>query len=107
MARRTYRLSPQALSDLEGIADYLGQRNPPAAVRVLDSLLEAFQLLSRPQLELGVRRDDLHPGINLFVPPPPADSYIIFFYHLPNGVEISDVIHGSRDWVGMLSRGER
>jgi len=36
-ARSVYRLSRQALDDLESIADYLGNRDLEAAIRVLDT----------------------------------------------------------------------
>ena len=38
-----YRLSALAFQDLEEIADYLGERNPAAAVKLLDRLFESFR----------------------------------------------------------------
>lgn len=106
MAASRYRLSQQALRDLENIADYLGSQNPEASDRVLQTIEETFKLLTlEPQL--GVKRDDLHPNIRLFVPRSPADRYAVFYYAIIDGVEISDVIHAARDWVGMFGRQER
>ena len=106
MARRRYRLSHQALADLEEIADHLGDQNASAADRVLEELLRTFQSLAANP-ELGTRREDLYSGIRLFVPPKPAGNYAVFYYPVSDGVEVSDVIHAARDWVGLFSRGER
>jgi len=101
-----YRLSHQALEDLESIADYLGSRDLESANRVLDTLEKTFELLnSNP--EMGVLREDLHVGVRLFVPASPAANYAIFYYSAPDGIEISDVLHAARDWVGIFIRGER
>ena len=55
-----YRLSTLAFQDLEEIADYVGERNPAAAVKLLDRLFESFRLLAESPM-LGEKRDDL-PG---------------------------------------------
>jgi len=38
MYDRRFRLTDQAVADLEGIASHIGERNPAAADRVLDTL---------------------------------------------------------------------
>ena len=101
-----FRLSRQARTDLERIADYLAERNPGAAERVLDTLLEAFEFLGENPLA-GVARDDLHPLLRMFVPRRPAASFVVFYYPLRNGIEVSDVIHAAQDWIGMFEQGER
>lgn len=103
---RVYRFSNQALDDLEGIADYLAARNPDAAIRVLETLHQLFRQLADTN-EIGMRRDDLHEGIRLIVPPAPAHNYAVFFYPIENGVEISDVIHAARNWPDLFASGER
>ena len=106
MAGSQFRLSQQALADLESIADDVGSKNAATAVRLLTSLFDAFHTLAdHPQV--GMLRDDLHPGVRVFVPSKPAHNYVIFFYPFEDGVEISDVIHGARDWPAMFARGER
>jgi plasmid stabilization system protein ParE len=57
--------------------------------------------------ELGQHRDDLHPGVRMFVPAKPAHHYVVFYYAAGLAIEISDVIHSARDWVGLFARGER
>jgi plasmid stabilization system protein ParE len=106
MTQRKFRLSHQAKEDLGGIADFLGERSPRAAQRVLDTLLDTFEHLAANPL-MGMARDDLHAGLRMFVPRHPADHIVIFYYPLANGIEVSDVIHAARDWLGMFERGER
>jgi toxin ParE1/3/4 len=106
MAARRYKLSRRARADLDSISDYLGERSPKSARRVLNELCNAFEYLARNP-ESGTRRDDLHPGVRIFAPPRPARNYVINFYPRPDGVDISDVIHSARDWAGMFAGGER
>jgi plasmid stabilization system protein ParE len=46
MAGRTYRISTKCVADLEGIADYLIERNEQAAQRVVLTLRDAFEALA-------------------------------------------------------------
>jgi toxin ParE1/3/4 len=79
MAARRYYLSRRARDDLDSISNYLGERNPHAARRVLTELRNTFQLLARNP-EIGTLRDDLHPRVRLFTPSRPAGNYVVFFY---------------------------
>ena len=106
MTRRRFRLWCRAKADLERIADSLGERSPGAADRVLNTLLSTFEPLAENPW-MGMDRNDLRPQLRMFVPRRPADNYVIFYYPLPDGIEVSDVIHAARDWVGMFERGER
>jgi len=100
-----YRLARRVITDLEQISDYLGQRNPAAADRVIDELFRAFDLLAI-QPELGIDLDELRPQLRLFHPAKPAARYLIFYYIVSDGVMVSAVIHSARDWVGMLEKRE-
>jgi toxin ParE1/3/4 len=101
-----YRLAFATNADLDEIATTIGQSNPENAISVLDRLHETFMMLaSNPQV--GMVRDDLVPGIRVFSPPSPAHNYVVFFYPMSDGIEVSAVIHGSRDWIGIIARGER
>lgn len=106
MANKAYRLANQALQDLNDIADYIATDNPSASDRVLDTLLASFELLGENPAA-GTARNDLRQDLRMFVPGPPAGSYVIFYYPLRNGVEISDVINARRDWEGLFLRKER
>jgi len=102
-----YRLSRQADADLDDIADYVAAETPRAALRILDTLREAFRILAVSP-EIGTLRDDLMPNLRIFSPKRPASNYIIFYYLLPDGgIEISDVLHAARDWVSLFSSGQR
>ena len=101
-----YRISRQADTDLEGIADYIADFNPTAASDVLDMLHNTFGFLSRnPQA--GTLREDLRSNLRIFTPDRPAHNYVIFFYPRTDGIEVISVIHGAQDWIGMFLRGER
>lgn len=106
MSARHFRLSPQALTDLQDIAHYLHEHSPSAAVSVLDALERTFRMLA-DHPELGEMRDDLHPGIRMLVPDRPAHRYVVFYYIADSAIEISDVIHSARDWISLFARGER
>jgi plasmid stabilization system protein ParE len=106
MAPQQFRLSRQAIADLEGISEYLGKRSPAAADRVIDALFETFDALAVSR-ELGTRLENLRSGLRMFVPLRPADKYVVFYYLVPDGVMISDVVHSARNWFDLFSRGER
>ncbi len=106
MAAQTFRLTHQALADLDEISDYLRERSPAAATRVLAELVHTFKMLaSNP--EIGMRRDDLHAGLRMFTASRPATNYVVFYSIIPDGVLITDIIHGARNWTGMFLSGER
>lgn len=106
MATRKYLLSRQARADLDSITNYLAQKNRTAARRVLLELLRTFEFLAENP-DCGTHRDDLFPNARLFSPSRPASNYVVFFYPISEGVEISDVVHAAQDWEGMFLRGER
>jgi plasmid stabilization system protein ParE len=101
-----YRLSRQARIDLDGIAEYIAEHNPAAVDRVLAGLRDTFSMLAASP-QIGELRDDLSPGVRMQLAKRPAHKYVIFYYDRGDGVEISDVIHGARDWPGMFARGQR
>lgn len=101
-----YKLSRQAVTDLEEIADYIAKDNPTAAVRVLDALHETLSVLGRNP-DIGSLRDDLRPNLRIFPGRKPAQNYIIFYYPTKHGIEVNSVIHSSRDWIGLFERGNR
>lgn len=106
MASKKYRLSNQAVLDLQEIARYIGERNTDAADRVIDELSNTFRLLALNP-EIGTNLDDLRQGLRVFTPPHPAHNYAIFFRRTVDGVVISDVVHSARDWMSMITRGNR
>ena len=99
-----YRLSRRAVADLDGIWDYLAiaRGSPDAAFNQLELLHSRFSLLAESEL-LGEERNDLRPGLRIFS----VDPFVVFYYVIPNGIEVAGVVHGSRDIEGLFRRGER
>lgn len=100
-----YRLSRQADQDLDGIADVIAEHNPSAAVRMLDALYDTFRSLAGSP-GIGQRRDDLRANLHVFPGRRPAHNYVIFYYPIPDGIEVAAIIHGRRDWVAMWMHGQ-
>jgi toxin ParE1/3/4 len=85
-------VSEQAKSDLREIWEYLAERNPDAARRVIIEITDKFDLLEHNPL-MGRVRHDLIVNLRAF----PVKKYMILYTPLENGVEIFRVIHGARD----------
>ena len=88
----SYRLTPQAEADIEAIGDYIGERNPPAAVRLIERFIRQWELLST-QPYSGMARDDISPGIRHLV----MGQYIAFYRVDGSDVLIVRVLHGRRN----------
>lgn len=52
-------------------------------------------------------REDLRHGLRVFPAKRPAHHYVIFYYAIPQGIEVVTVLHGHRDWIGLFEQGER
>ena len=98
----TFRVAPQAESDLDDIWYFLATPSSSIDVadRVVDSITARFVLLAR-QPHIGRRRDeDLRPGIRTF----PVGDYVIAYRVDGADVLILRVMRGSRD-IEALFRG--
>ena len=93
----TYRLSSLALRDLKDMGDYIGQRNPTAAVKQLQRFLESFAMLAKAPL-LGEKRNDLPGQPRAFC----AGSYVIVHDPLPAGIQVAHIAHAAQDIVTLL-----
>jgi toxin ParE1/3/4 len=93
-----YSFSPQAVADLQAVWDYIGieKDSPDAANRQLLRFHEKFALLATQPL-MGQLRDDLRPGLRIFV----ADSYVILYYAVDDGIEVIGIVHAARhiEWL--------
>ncbi len=85
-------LSAFAEADLKEIWIYIGEKNPVSADKLVNELLEKFQLLAKTS-GLGKKRDDLLINLRIF----PHKKYLIFYFPIEGGVEIYRVLHSSRD----------
>lgn len=57
--------SPRSVEDLEGILNHIGQDNPTAAMQFVELLQQKCRRLAQHPL-IGVRRDELVPGLRGF-----------------------------------------
>jgi toxin ParE1/3/4 len=88
----TYRLTPAAEVDLDSIATYIGERNSPAAVRLLEKFTRRWELLAT-QPHSGRARDDIGPDLRSVI----IGNFIALYRVESDDVIIVRVLHGSRD----------
>lgn len=87
-----YRLLPQAESDVEAIGDYIAERDPNAAIRLVDTLERRWDLLTLHPFS-GAPRDDIAPGIRHLV----VGEYLSFYRVAEDAIEIVRALHGRRN----------
>ena len=88
----TYRLSPQARSELEAIGDYIAEDSPANAKRFIDRLTEKFTALGRNP-RIGRARPELRSDLRSF----PYGAYLMLYRIIEGGVEIVRVVHAARN----------
>jgi toxin ParE1/3/4 len=87
------RWQSSALSDLEAIQDYLLERNPPAALRLVAELRKAaLSLIEQPNRG----RPGRVPGTRELVVS--GNTYLIPYRVRGEVIEILRVFHGARKW---------
>ena len=82
-----------ALANLDSIQDYIAERNPAAASRLVNDVLDRTDLLLSDNPEIG--RPGRVAGTRELVLP--GTSYVVA-YRLRKAVEILAVMHGAREW---------
>jgi toxin ParE1/3/4 len=93
----------KAIEDLEGISDYLSERNVSVALRFLEAVEESFRFLERFPLSgrgCRFRSPDLSNVRKRIVHD--FRRYVIYYRPVENGVEILRVVHGARDTRALL-----
>lgn len=103
---RRYRISHQAKRDLQDIRKYLSKENPAIVGKTFDAIQRTIELIAEQPM-LGAALPELREGLRHAVPRRPANRYIVFYYVIEDGIEISDIIHQSRDWQVLFESGER
>lgn len=93
-----YRLDDGARRDVDSIYDYIAQRNPTAADRLIDLLWAKFEFLARHPLS-GELRKDVSDEWRSFA----AGRYVIFYRVVDDAIEVARVLHSSRDLGSALS----
>ena len=91
-------ISEPAKEDLYDIAEYLSQRSPEAAKRLMKQFRKKFELLASFPL-LGRERNDIAIGIRCFV----MDRYLIFYQPHDNTLEIWRIRHSAQELSDLLS----
>ena len=98
---KTLRVSDQAEEDLISIWLYVSEHNESAAYRLISEINAKYSLLSEYP-EIGRIREDLgDKSYRSFA----VGSYIIFYRLTDEVIEISRVLHGSRDIGHALEEG--
>jgi toxin ParE1/3/4 len=93
-----YTIAPSAKKDLNAIYDYIFDRSPSAADRLVDKFFATFRLLAS-QPGMGQPRDDLIEGVRVFSVSP----YVICYRVKNDRVQITHIIHAARDFERVLS----
>ncbi|WDQ18641.1 type II toxin-antitoxin system RelE/ParE family toxin [Rhodopirellula sp. P2] len=85
--------APEADDDLFGMVEYIARDKPEAAREWSRKIRETCETIAT-QPEMGELRPGLGvPGARSFS----VGNYVIFFRATERGIEVSRVIHGSRD----------
>ena len=96
-----YRLTPDAISDLDEIDAFIAADNAVAADRVLDAILITCQSLAAHQL-IGSPRPELSRSEVRFMPVSRFPNYIVVYRPRTKPLEIVRILHGRRDLKTLL-----
>jgi plasmid stabilization system protein ParE len=96
-----YELTPEAVSDLFGIWNFINRDNPEAADRVEEAVFRACDLLADSPL-VGRVRKDLAPLPLRFWVVHPYSKYLIVYDPEKKLLRIIRILHGARDFSSAL-----
>ncbi len=94
----SFKLSPEAFQDIEGIWDFIAEDNVDAADRVREEIFTACERLAEVP-GMGHLRQDLADEPLRFWP---VYSYLIIYRPEATPLEIVRVLHGARDVKHLL-----
>jgi toxin ParE1/3/4 len=95
-----FRLSPDAVRDIEGMVAYIARHSAPAARQVRQALLAACRRLAEYP-GMGHRREDLTDKPVRFFP---VYTFLIVYNPVTTPLEIVRVLGGAQDIAAMLAR---
>jgi len=92
------RVRPRADAEIDALADYIAQDNPPAALRFLDAVQKTFDLIGE-QPGIGSRRYAHLPLLGEVRVWPVADfeKHLVFYIERPGYIDVLRILHGARD----------
>jgi plasmid stabilization system protein ParE len=96
-----YRITPEAVSDLVEIWNFISQDNPEAADRVEQAVFRACDLLADSPLAGRVRKD-LTPLPLRFWVVQPYSKYLIVYDPEKKPLQIIRILHGARNLPSVL-----
>lgn len=91
------RVSAEARAELAAIWLYIFGKNERAADRMVEEIAAQYEQLSEFP-GMGIRREELGPGYRSL----PTGMYVIYYRVLEDEVEISHILHGSKDVTGLF-----
>ena len=86
--------------DAEELWDFIAQRSPEAADRVLDKIDAQVELLAT-QPRMGRERPEVRKGMRSFT----LGSYVVLYYALDDGIELVRLFHTAQDYLGEFEEG--
>ncbi|HMG46450.1 MAG TPA: type II toxin-antitoxin system RelE/ParE family toxin [Allosphingosinicella sp.] len=96
------RFNASAEADLEAIGDWIAEDDPGRAASFVVELRErCLSLTDKPNRFPVARRTGGHVFRKLV-----HRDYLIFYRVLADRVDIVHVLHGARDWTGLLGAGK-
>jgi plasmid stabilization system protein ParE len=97
-----YELTPEALSDLFEVWNFISQDNLEAADRVEEAIFRACDLLADSPF-IGRVRKDLTPLPVRFWVVHPYSKYLVVYDPEPKPIQIIRILHGARDLPSALT----
>jgi toxin ParE1/3/4 len=94
------RRLPQAVRDVDAIWDMIAADDPLAATRLIERIGGRTAMLA-DHPESGRARPEIGDGIRSLT----SGKYLILYRIGPDSVDIVRVIHGARDFLGLLVTG--
>lgn len=90
----SYRFSSTAHSDMEKIALYIQDLNPPAADHFVDAVERTCQMLAEhPLMGRSRSRSELEEDLRSFA----IGNYLVFYFPAVDGINVARIIYDGRD----------
>ena len=96
-----YELTPEAVSDLFEIWNFISQDNPEAADRVEEAIFRSCDLLADSPHAGRVRKDLTSSSVRFWVVHP-YSKYLIVYDGEKKPLQIIRILHGARDLPSVL-----